>query len=67
MRSCETQLLGLTQELHEHLEEKKQVDMIVLDFLKEFDKVPHHQLMMKLWNDGVQGCTHAWIAVFSAW
>ena len=42
MRSCETQLLGLTQELHEHLEEKKQVDMFVLDFLKEFDKVPHH-------------------------
>ena len=42
MRSCETQLLGLTQELDEHLEEKKQVDMFVLDFSKAFDKVTHH-------------------------
>ena len=64
MRSCKTQLLGLTQELHEHLEEKKQVDMIVLDFSKAFDKVPHHRLMMKLWNYGVQGSTHAWIKSF---
>ena len=40
-RSCETQLLGLTQELHEHFEEHEQVDMIVLDFSKAFDKVPH--------------------------
>ena len=40
-RSCETQLIGLTQELHERLEEKAQVDMIVLDFSKAFDKVPH--------------------------
>ena len=46
MRSCETQLLGLTQELHEHLEEEKQFDMIVLDFSKAFDKVLHHRLMM---------------------
>ena len=64
MRSCETELLGLTQELHEHLEEKKQVDMTVLDFSKAFDKVPHHRLMMKLWNYGVQGSTHAWIKSF---
>ena len=31
-RSCETQLVGLTQELHEHLEEKGQGDMVILDF-----------------------------------
>ena len=37
-RSCETQLIGLTQELHEHLEEKGQVDMVILDFSKAFDK-----------------------------
>ena len=32
-RSCETQLLSLTQELHSELENKEQVDLVVLDFL----------------------------------
>ena len=36
-RSCKTQLTGLTQELHKHLE-KGQVDMVILDFSKAFDK-----------------------------
>jgi len=63
-RSCETQLLGLTEELHQYLEGKGQVDMIVLDFSKAFDKVPHQRLMMKLWNYGIRGKTHAWIKSF---
>ena len=63
-RSCETQLISLTQELHQNLEDKKQVDMIVLDFSKAFDKVPHQRLMTKLWNYGIQGSTHAWIKSF---
>ena len=63
-RSCETQLIGLTQELHEHLEEKGQVDMVILDFSKAFDKVPHQRLMSKLWNYGIRGDTHAWIKSF---
>ena len=63
-RSCETQLISLTQELHEKLEEKSQVEMIVLDFSKAFDKVPHKRLMKKLWNYGVRGQTHSWIQSF---
>ena len=63
-RSCETQLIGLTQELHECLEEKAQVDMIILDFSKAFDKVPHQRLMTKLWNYGIRWNTHAWIKSF---
>ena len=47
-RSCESQLISLTQELHEKLEKKSQVEMIVLDFSKAFDKVPHKRLMKKL-------------------
>ena len=62
--SCETQLISLTQELHETLEEKSQVDMIVLDFSKAFDKVPHQRLMKKLWNYSVRGQTHSWIKSF---
>ena len=63
-RSCVTQLISLTQELHQHLEDKKQVDMIVLNFSKAFDKVPHQRLMTKMWNYGIQGSTHAWIKSF---
>ena len=63
-RSCETQLISLTQELHEYLADKKQVDMVVLDFSKAFDKVPHQRLMAKLWNYGIRGNTHAWIKSF---
>ena len=63
-RSCESQLISLTQELHEKLEEKSQVEMIVLDFSKAFDKVPHKRLMKKLWNYGVRGKTHSWIQSF---
>jgi hypothetical protein len=63
-RSCETQLIGLTQELHEHLDNREQVDMIVLDFSKAFDKVPHKRLMSKLSNYGVTGSTFRWIESF---
>jgi len=63
-RSCETQLLSLAQELHQNLEQKEQVDMIVLDFSKAFDKVPHKRLMTKLWNYGIRGPTHKWIESF---
>jgi hypothetical protein len=63
-RSCETQLLSLTQELHQSLEDKEQVDMVVLDFSKAFDKVPHKRLLTKLWNYGVKGPTHKWIESF---
>ena len=62
--SCETQLLSLTQELHENLENKEQVDMIVLDFSKAFDKVAHHRLLAKLHNFGVRGSLHQWISSF---
>ena len=50
--------------MHEHLEEKGQVDMVILDFSKAFDKVPHQRLMSKLWNYGIRGDTHAWIKSF---
>ena len=63
-RSCETQLIDLTQEPHERLEEKVQVDMIILDFSKTFDKVPQQRFLTKLWNYGIRGNTHAWIKSF---
>ena len=47
-RSCETQLLTLAQELVEGLDKKHQHDLIILDFSKAFDRVPHERLLRKL-------------------
>ena len=37
------------------------MDMIILDFSKAFDKVPHQCLIRKLQFHGIQGSTLAWI------
>jgi hypothetical protein len=47
-RSCETQLLTLTHELAKSLDSGIQQDLIILDFSKAFDKVPHQRLLSKL-------------------
>ena len=43
---------------------KSQINLIVLDFSKAFDKVPHQRLMEKIWNQDIQGTTHRWINAF---
>ena len=35
--------------------------MLLMDFSKAFDTVPHKRLMRTLWNYGVRGRTHKWI------
>ena len=62
--SCETQLLLSYHDLAAAYSEKCQVDMIVLDFSKAFDKVPHHRLISKLEHYGIRGNTLAWIKSF---
>ena len=37
--SCETQLIGFTREMFDNLEAGKQIDLIVMDLSKRFDKV----------------------------
>ena len=37
------------------------MDMLILDFSKAFDKVPHRRLLSKLQFYGIQGKTLAWI------
>jgi hypothetical protein len=53
-RSCETQLLTLSHELLNNLHTGKQTDLIILDFSKAFDKVPHKKLFRKLDNYGIR-------------
>ena len=43
---------------------RKQIDMVILDFSKAFDTVPHNKLLLKLENYGIQGEIHRWITSF---
>jgi len=56
-RSCETQLLTLAHELIESLDKRTQTDMIILDFSKAFDRVPHQKLFKKAHHYGIRGRT----------
>ena len=62
--SCETQLLEFVQELHDNLNNGQQVDAIIMDFSKAFDKVAHKRLLHKLDNYGISGKANRWIADF---
>ena len=63
-RSCETQLLTLSDELVKSLNTNKQHDLAVLDFSKAFDRVPHRRLLAKLHHYGIRGHTLKWIEAF---
>ena len=63
-RSCETQLIVTIQEIASKLSKGQQVDVILLDFAKAFDKVPHSRLLYKLDYYGVRGQTNTWIKGF---
>ena len=43
------------------MDHRKQVDLILLDFSKAFDTVPHQCLLTKLEHNGIQGDIHRWI------
>ena len=62
--SCESQLIQLTNELSQNLDDGIQTDLIVLDFAKAFDKVNHSLLTHKLASYGVRGKTNRWIQDF---
>ena len=63
-RSCETQLLSFIQELSETDNKNIQTDLIIMDFAKAFDKVPHRRLLYKLNYYGISGLTLNWISAF---
>jgi hypothetical protein len=47
--SCETQLVSFIQELAKNNNHNIQTDIIVMDFAKAFDKVPHKRLLFCIW------------------
>ena len=60
-RSCESQLLLTINDLAKSLNEGNQIDSVLLDFSKAFDKVGHHKLSLKLEHYGIRGKTLKWI------
>ena len=63
-RSTETQLILTIQDLAKDLDEGKQIDAILLDFSKAFDKVSHRKLLAKLRHYGIDGPILAWVSDF---
>ena len=63
-RSCETQLIITAQDLTKSIDDREQVDAIVLDFSKAFDRVPHQRLLRKLDHYGIRGHLLLWAENF---
>ena len=64
-RSCESQLTTV-HDLASGLDKRQQIDAILLDFSKAFDKVAHQRLAIKLHHYGVRNKTLTWIKNFLA-
>ena len=62
--SCETQLLTTMHDLLRNNDKGLQTDMVILDFSKAFDTVPHGKLLHKLEKYGINGNIHSWLEVF---
>lgn len=63
-RSCETSLITTIHDLAKNLQTNHQIDMILLDFSKAFDTVPHQRLLSKLDHNGIRNNTLDWIKHF---
>ena len=68
-RSCETQLVQFFHDLVSNLDRAmnrnhRQTDVIIMDFPKAFDKVPHRRLLYKLYYYGIRESTHKWITLW---
>ena len=58
--SCETQLLNTVEDLSHRLDKRKTTDLLILDFSKAFDTVPHRRLLLKMKHYGITGKTNKW-------
>ena len=63
-RSCETQLIQAVDDLAKCLNDGGQIDAVLLDFSKAFDKVSHHHLATKLHHYGMRGKMLEWVQSF---
>ena len=59
--SCETQLVTTIEDLARGLDNRQQIDLLILDFSKAFDVVSHRLLLGKLEHYGIRGSTLGWV------
>ena len=62
--SRESQLIETVHDWMTALDNKTQIDDILLDFAKAIDKVSHKRLLYQLTSYGITGNTHNWITYF---
>ena len=62
--SCETQLIQTIHDLGKSLDTRSQTDMVIMDFSKAFDTVPHKRLLHKINSYGINSNTFNWISNF---
>ncbi len=63
-RSCDSQLLLTINDLAKGLDDKSQLDVILLDYEKAFDKVSHRHLLLRAERYGIRDSTLNWIRDF---
>ena len=62
--STETQLLSTIHDISSALNEKKESHLVILDFTKAFDNVPHEMVLIKLHHYGITGPLNNWLRSF---
>ena len=62
--SCQAQLISIIEELQLALDCHHQVDLLMLDFSKAFDTVPHQHLLKKLKYYGINGKLYYWLSTW---
>jgi hypothetical protein len=60
-RSTESQLIQTIDDILKNADERGHTDILILDFSKAFDTVPHARLMKKLQHYGINDKTHRWL------
>jgi hypothetical protein len=63
-RSCETQIISLIHELASQHDKNTQIDLLIIDFVKAFDKAPHQRLLYKLRYYGISPQVTNWVKSF---
>ena len=64
LKSCETQLIHTIDDIATDLDNGREIDALLLDFSKAFDKVPHKRLLLKLSQYGIPKQLLDWIKYF---
>ena len=60
-RSSDSQIISLAHQLEQNNDKNIQADLIIMDFTKAFEKVPHKRLISKLKCYGISGQITIWI------